>query len=249
MRRRSMDPIDHIAYVFTLYCREYLHSLIEVKRVVDEHSTLDGAMSRLVLLGLIQNADPERLKAIEVDIPRMKRCLARIKEIKTFARYVYQCNFPEEERYFIFSQEISFSYASKMLVSTGLELHHFSNSPTSAEIVRAEISLAMRTPLAAFSSSQRPPARIDTTTKRAIAVTVPPHALTNSANTVGIKSRITKRSVLQKFIRPPASASNLTGHVASINDLLCRESMPSAEATVKQTRPLPRAPPSTSGPR
>jgi hypothetical protein len=118
---------------------------------------------------------------------------------------VYQCNFSEEEMYFIFSQEISFSYASKMLVSTGLELYHFSNSPTSAEIVRAEISLAMHTQLAAFFSSPRPPERIDTTNKRAIVVTVPPPALTNSAKAVAkkkklaIQSKITKRSVLQKL--------------------------------------------------
>jgi hypothetical protein len=139
-----MDPIDRIANVFSIYCRELLHAMHEIQTIVDASETTGDAMATIVRKGVFPAVDLRCLKTVEVEIPKLRRCLESLDEIKTLAREVVACNFSEEDQFFVFSQEISFSFAAKMLVSMGLRLRHFSNSPTSDEVVRAEIALAMR---------------------------------------------------------------------------------------------------------
>jgi hypothetical protein len=62
------------------------------------------------------------------------------------ARKLFIINFNSCDKFLVFNQEICFSYACKMLNSTGPRLHHFSNSPTSEEVINAELSLAMNSP-------------------------------------------------------------------------------------------------------
>ncbi len=141
------DPIDSIANVFASYCRDVLRGMIDIQRIVRESPTIGEAMEILVGKKLLPSDDQEHLKIIEMDIPRLQRCLAMMEEIKALARQVFTYNVPDEEKIYVFSQEVSFSHAAKLLVSMGLRHRHYSNSPTRDEVIRAEISISLRTPI------------------------------------------------------------------------------------------------------
>ena len=142
-----MDPIDRVSTVFVRYCSDVLHGMINVQTIVDACPTTNEAMVAVVDRGLLPSINTDNLRVVRTDIPRLLRCLERIDEIKTLARKVFAHNFSEEDKYYVFSQEISFSYAAKMTVSMGLRLAHFSNHPTNDEVVRAELSIAMNAPV------------------------------------------------------------------------------------------------------
>ena len=216
-----MDPIEHIAHVFTLYCREHVQKFMEIQRIVDEHDTVGEAVTVLAGRNLLPSADPDHLKFIDVDLPRLKRCLVRMKDIKTMARYVFQSNFTEEEKLFVFSQEISFSYAAKMLVSMGLQHAHFSNSPTKAEVMKAELAMAMRTPVSIFNEE----------------LVTPPSS-----------PKVSHPGITKRRSGPVGSkkaASIQKPRHRRISDLLCSESMDAT--TTKQTRPPLPPPPTPCG--
>ena len=143
----EQDPIDRIAIVFTTYCHDVLRGMTDIKRIVDESPTIGDAMTVLLKMGLIPSDDVVHLETITMDVPKLQRCLADIEEIKKLARMVFAYNIPDEEKIFVFSQEISFSFAAKSLVSMGLKLNHYSNAPTNDEVIRAEINIALRTPI------------------------------------------------------------------------------------------------------
>jgi hypothetical protein len=213
-----MDPIDRVASVFTLYCREVLHGMIEMQRIVDASPTTGEAVTALVRMGYFPSIDKVDLNTAMIEIPRIRRCLISMNDIKQLARRVFVCNFSEEDQYFVFSQEISFSFAAKMLVSMGLRLCHFSNNPTTDEIVRAEISLAMNSPIISDVIASVPPPAAAPTNNAAVVVTIakrPPRPVI---------------ARMKKTIPPPPM------------DLTCREPMP----TTKQIRLPPRHPLATS---
>jgi hypothetical protein len=82
---------------------------------------------------------------IPYDIGRYRRCIEAIGDIKRMARKVFAVNFFDADVYYVFNQEISFSYACKMLSQVGPLLPHFSNHPTATEVMSAEIRLACNT--------------------------------------------------------------------------------------------------------
>ena len=142
-----MDPIDRIADVFALYCSQTLRGMESVQQIVDTSPTVGEAMAIIARNGCSTSCTAANLHLITVEIPRLQRCLRMMDEIKALARQVFAFNFTDEDKYFIFSQEISFSYAAKILVSSGLRLFHFSNAPTADEVMRAELTMAMQTPI------------------------------------------------------------------------------------------------------
>jgi hypothetical protein len=92
------DPLDHVCGVFTLHCRKMLRDLLEIKRVVDAHSTITDAIYDLVLHGKLPIfAEPKHIDIVVRDIPRYRRCLARMQDIKALARRVVQCGFPDDD--------------------------------------------------------------------------------------------------------------------------------------------------------
>ena len=215
-----MDPIDRIANVFTLHCRETLHRMIEIQRIVDASPTVAQAMNSVVEKGYYTSFNSDSLDLIAVEIPKLRRCLAMMTEIKALARQVFAFNFHNEEQYFVFSQEISFSYAAKLLASMGLRRCHYSNTPTSDEIARAEIAMAMQTPIFPVQNGCMPK----------------PRSL--SAIPLPVVNTISKPAPLKQAIvrmKPSTPSPSL--------ELTCHESMP----TPRQTRPPLRRPSTTSG--
>ena len=143
----TMDAIDRVAHVFTLYCREILYRMNELNRIVETSPTFNEAKKRVMDTGRYVSFTNDNMSLMAFEIPRLRRCLAAMAEIKALARQVFAFNFQDERRFFVFSQEISFSYAAKILVSMGLRRFHFSNSPTADEILQAELVMAMQTPI------------------------------------------------------------------------------------------------------
>ena len=72
--------------------------------------------------------------------------LLLLQETIYHARNIFTLNFNTSDKFLVFNQEICFSFACKMLNSIGPKLSHFSNSPTSSEVVDAELYLAMHSP-------------------------------------------------------------------------------------------------------
>jgi hypothetical protein len=207
-----------------------MHKFLAIKRIVDEHATVGEAIAKLVELKCIPSADPSHLDFIEIDLPRLKRCLARMQDIKTMARYIFQGNFTDEEKMFVFNQEISFSYAAKMLVSIGLQHRHFSNNPTTGEVVKAELAIAMRTPVSTFNEESRTPP-----SSPIVNVSVIHPAIMKRPSI--IRSSTIRRSKKADPLRQPGNCR--------ISDLLCNEAM--VAVTAKQTRPPLPPPPTPCG--
>ena len=139
-----MDGIDNIANVFSAYCSERLHAMHGIQAIVDASETLNDAVATIVSKGIAPVVSPEHFQTLVVEIPKLTRCLESIDDIKKLAREIFAGNFSEQDQLLVFSQEISFSFAAKMFVSMGLQLCHFSNNPTSDEVIHAEIAIAMR---------------------------------------------------------------------------------------------------------
>ena len=139
------DPIDRIAHDFTVYCREAYYGMLEIQKIADGSNTTGEAMDVIVKRGLLPSADVVHLETIKMDLLRLRQYMVRINEIKILARKIFSERFTAEEQFLVFNQEVSFSYASKLLVSLGPRLQFFSNNPTQNELVLAEIDIAMRT--------------------------------------------------------------------------------------------------------
>jgi hypothetical protein len=148
------DPIDRIAHVFTVYCATALREMNSIQQVSDACETDGDALKFLTETGILPSDDPSHLKSVRDDIPRMKRCLERMWDIKRLARQVFAVNFGGQRgdddaaaARDVFNQEVCFAYACKMLVSMGPHLQHFASRPTRGALVGAEIAIAMRTPI------------------------------------------------------------------------------------------------------
>ena len=215
-----MDHIDCIANVFTLYCREVLHRMLDMQGVVDASPTMADAVATVVRRGYFPSIDAVNLNAALVEIPKLRRCLASMDDIKALARRVFLCNFSEEDRYLVFNEEISFSYASKILVCMGLRLRHFSNSPTVEEVVRAELSIAMNTPLISDGAMVQQRLQVKTAVMKTPAVV---GAISKRPSVPGV--------VVVRMKSPAIPDPQL--------DLCCYESMPTPRQIRQPPRPLP----------
>lgn len=224
-----MDPLDHIAHIFTRHCHDLLHHMLEVKRVVDAHGTVGDAIRDLVLHGRLPTfTEPRHIDILVRDIPRYRRCVARMADIKALARRVLRSGFPcgdgvEDQfagenpggeegaargtaRPSVFDHEICFSYASKMLVSMGLPLAQYSDRPSNDEIVRAELAVAMRTPFLSLAEDPAPPSNGDD--KDAGADDDNDDAAASAAGTdAGSALSLTDFAALSRLFSPPPSSA------------------------------------------
>lgn len=141
-----MDPIDRMANAFGWHCLASLAVYVEIDGIIDSSDTMADAFKILDRKGYTKYVNLEQLETIAFEIGRMRRCLDSMDEIKRLARKVFAVNFSESDALFVFNQEVSFSYACKMMSMLGPTLAHFSNFPTQTEVVRAELRLAMSTP-------------------------------------------------------------------------------------------------------
>jgi hypothetical protein len=155
-----MDGIDNIAAVFSAHCSERLRAMHGVQAIVDASETTNDAVATIISEGIAPAVSPEHFRTLAAEISKLTRCLESIDDIKKLAREIFARNFSEQDQLLVFSQEISFSFAAKMSVSMGLQLCHFSNNPTSDEVIQAEIAIAM----------QRKPVIADRPTKRSTPV-------------------------------------------------------------------------------
>ena len=146
-----MDPIDRIASVLAWHCLGTLAVYMEIDSVLTTSGDTRMAFRRLVNKGLMKYVDPEQLEAISYEIGRFRRCIESMEEIKQLARKIFAVNFFESDSFFVFNQEISFSYACKMMSLVGPLLPHFSNHPTRTQVINAELALAMNTPFIEIS--------------------------------------------------------------------------------------------------
>ena len=147
-----MDPIERIAEQLMESCAKSMALFVEIDQILDSADTIEAGYRRLVAKGYAGYVDLDQLDLIPYDIGRYRRCMDSMDEIKLLARKVFVVNFFEADALYIFNQEVSFSYACKMLSQIGPSLGHFSNHPTSKEVVHAELKLACNTPFFSLDS-------------------------------------------------------------------------------------------------
>jgi hypothetical protein len=149
-----MDPIDRIAKTLAWHCAGSLAVYLEIDSIIDSSVSVKAAFRCLESRGFMKFVDPDQLDTLSYDINRLQRCLDCMEDIKRLARKVFALNFFESDAMFVFNQEVSFSYACKMMSTIGPKLAHFSNLPTQAEVVRAELKLALNTPFSGMMSPE-----------------------------------------------------------------------------------------------
>ena len=231
-----VDHIDHIAHTFTVHCASLLNEMMHIQFVDDGCETPGAALRVLASFGAVPDHRMCHLKTARDEIPRLERCLERMHEVKCFARQVFALNYPPDALgtitaavTHVFNQEVCFSYACKMLVSMGPLLQHFSNRPTNAEVVRAEIAIAMKTPI--FLEEQFNTNRV----RKSPLVTAKEAAAREDDAAVDHAER--RRTAPGARIQPPPPSPPADGvkrRDALSIDLLCSETMP----TPKQIRRL-----------
>ena len=140
-----MDPIERIANRLIEHFSKALDCLLEISHIIETSETIAIAIGLLRLKGYDQYVDPEHLDHIPYDIGRFRRCIDAMNDIKHMARKVFAVNFFDADVFYVFNQEISFSYTCKMMCSIGPMLSHFSNHPTAKEVASAELRLACNT--------------------------------------------------------------------------------------------------------
>jgi len=140
-----MDPIEHIAHRLVTDCTKSLDLLLEIDSIIEESDTVAAAFEALRIKKYDRYVDVDRLDLIRYDIGCLRRCIDSMVEIKRMARKVFVVSFFDSDVYYVFNQEVSFSYACKMMSQIGPRLAHFSNSPTAKEVMSAELDLAWNT--------------------------------------------------------------------------------------------------------
>ena len=235
------DSIDRIAHTFTVYCASLLNEMMHIQFVDDSCETSGLAVRLLVGFGAVPDDRVSHLKTARDEIPRLKLCLERMHEIKHLARTVYAHNFPPDALgtittavTHVFNQEVSFSYASKMLVSMGPLLQHYASHPTQPEIVRAEIAIAMKTPI--FLEEQLGRSRKSPLVTAKVAAA-------RSAEAVVPEQRKEAKPARIQLPSPPSSptSSDAKKHCAAASSaddllLLCSETMPTPKQ-IRRSRP------------
>ena len=146
----NMDAIENMAHRITYYCMAALDNVDRIQCILDQSETAGEALDLLVQSAIIPSGDYVHLKTIRDDAPRLQLCLDRMQDIKNLARKAFEVNYPDtvtQGPVYVFNQEVCFSYASKMLVSLGPLLQHYSNKPTKNMVIDAELAIAMKTPI------------------------------------------------------------------------------------------------------
>jgi hypothetical protein len=234
------DSIDRIAHAFTVYCASLLNEMMHIQFVDDSCETPGLALNLLVGFGAVPDDRMSHLKTARDEIPRLKMCLERMHEIKHLARAVYAHNFPPDALGTIatavtqvFNQEVSFSYASKMLVSMGPLLQHYASHPTQPEIVRAEIAIAMKTPIYLEEQLGR--------SRKSSLVTAKDAAARSAEVAVPQQRKAVQPVRIQLPSPPPSPSSDAKKHRAAASSaddllLLCSETMPTPKQ-IRRSRP------------
>jgi hypothetical protein len=140
-----MDPIERIAQRLVDDCTKALNLLLEINTIIESSETLVAAFAVLRSRAYDQYVDIHRIDLVQYDIGCLRRCIDSMADIKRMARRVFVVNFFDSDLYYVFNQEISFSYACKMMSQIGPRLAHFSNFPTAREVMSAEVGLACNT--------------------------------------------------------------------------------------------------------
>ena len=148
-----MNPIDRMADAVTKYCLESIKLFSYVDYVLNTSESTAAALKHLESNGLLNVVDKEIPdKMLKSDIDRCYQCVAAMDEIKRVARTVFDANFGVcDPKNFVFNQEISFSYACKMLTTMCPLRRHFTDHPSHDDIVRAELLLSLSTPMSVFN--------------------------------------------------------------------------------------------------
>lgn len=158
-----MDAIQHIATVFEKDCVRRLKCLERAQTIIDYSENSQIAWRLIFIQAEIYAHDIKDLDAVLPEIDRLKNCIQSTGVMMTLflwtcshlthalqdtidhARKLYALNFKSIDGE-VFKKEICYSYACKMMNSVGPRLHHFSNSPTSTQVVQGELYLAMHSP-------------------------------------------------------------------------------------------------------
>jgi hypothetical protein len=136
-----VDAFERIATVFKKDCVHRLCELRKALSIIDFSENMAMA-SRLIFVQSSIYIDD--LGAIQPEIERMESCIEFMKDAIFHAKRLHALNFNSSDD--VFKKEICFSYTSKMLNSAGPRLMHFSGSPTSDQVVEAELHLALHSP-------------------------------------------------------------------------------------------------------
>ena len=141
------DAIERIAIVYTDDCMHRLRFLKEAKAIVDKSKDYKTAERNLRHELLIEADLHQMTITIPSQIQRLEKCLETMAETVDIARKVFFVNFFDSDKFFVFNQEICFSYVCKLHNNMGPLLQHFSNSPTNQEVVNSELEVAMHSPM------------------------------------------------------------------------------------------------------
>ena len=147
-----MDPIDRISSVLTMDCVRALRMFLDIQHILDSSENNALAHHILVQKGYSDYVDMDNLDLVPYEIGRFRRCVETMEDVVVLARKVFAVNFQDSDALFVFNQEVSFSYACKMLSLVGPSLGHFTNSPTNKEVVHMELKLACQTPFLSLQS-------------------------------------------------------------------------------------------------
>jgi hypothetical protein len=140
-----MDPIECIAQRMIVDCTQSMDIYVEINGIIDSSETIASALQQIRAKAYEKYVDLDHPELVQYDIGCYRRCIDSMTEIKRMARKVFVVNFFESDAFYVFNQEISFSYACKMLSNVGPKLAHFSNHPTAKEVMQAELGLACNT--------------------------------------------------------------------------------------------------------
>ena len=147
-----MDPIDRLSDLFLRECLNYVRTYTYIRMLFDSSSTVNEALQHINAIGLGDFVDGTCPQTVRKSINTYTECIGRMDDIKRFARKVFALNFAEIDQYYVFNQEVSFSYACKFISSTGPPVRMFFSSPTKYDVICAEVYLALQTPLFAADS-------------------------------------------------------------------------------------------------
>ena len=141
------DAIERMAIDYHRDCVCRLRMLKRARTIIEKSNDYKTAIENL-RQELLLDVDLDHLvSSIPSEIERIERCLGTMAETVDIARKVFFVNFFDSEKYFVFNQEICFSYVCKLHNDIGPKLHNFSNSPSRQEVVHAELEVAMHSPM------------------------------------------------------------------------------------------------------
>jgi hypothetical protein len=149
-----MDPIEHMAQLFTADCKNTMTTLANIMEVVQKCATIGHALKLLSRHGIKSPTLEERIPTLGSELQQYQLCVESMDEIKALARKILFVNYSQDEQNIIFNQEVCFSCACKFISTVGPRRTHFSDaaSVTVDQIRNAEINIALNSPHGLFVS-------------------------------------------------------------------------------------------------